>query len=127
MNAMRSVFEGYSIDNKGIEEAMKRLLNEHDVFICPHGAVAEQSAEKFIKKYKPKQPVVSFMTADPAKFFETVTGILGVEPPVPDSLRDLENKKQHSYKINKEDIDAGRDYSIYKQIVLDAVAESGLF
>jgi threonine synthase len=124
---MRRIFEGVTIDNNGIERGMKRLLNNYGIFVCPHGAVAEESVEYFINKYHPEQPIVSFMTADPAKFFETVTKILGTEPPVPKALKDLENKEQHYHEITREDVLSGRAYDKYKQIVLEAVAESGLF
>lgn len=127
LDAMRKDLEGITISNTGIKRAMRRLHKEHGVFACPHGCVAQEAAFIYEKRNKPEQPIVAFMTADPAKFADTVTKVLGVEPPIHESLRELENKERKFFKISRENIREGRAYEIYKGIVLNAIEESGLF
>jgi threonine synthase len=125
--AMRKDLEGITISNTGIKRAMRRLHKEQGIFACPHSCVAQEAAFIYEKRNKPKQPIISFMTADPAKFADTVTKVLGVEPPIHKSLRELENKERRFYKINRRNVSDRTAYEIYKGIVLNAIEESELF
>lgn len=127
ISAMRKDLAWKTIDDNGIAEAMRRLYKEHDIIVCPHGGVAEQATELLLGEGKIHKPVVSQMTAHPAKFPDVVEKVLGIELEMPKVLTDLDNIESNYYTITKEQIKSGNGYEIFKGIILEEAKESGIF
>ena len=79
-----------SISDKETKEAIKQAY-EKGIIIEPHGAVGWKAYEKV--KDKLSEKTILLETAHPAKFPEVLKEI-GAEVPVPESLKDLDNKKE---------------------------------
>ena len=62
----------------------------------PHGAVAWEGMEYYenLSDNNKNQLFVSLETAHPAKFNEEIKSILGFSLPFPESLRDIDSKKE---------------------------------
>jgi len=100
MDKLRDDFMSFSITNAEVDEAIKKMYNDHKIIIEPHGAVAIAAVEKA----KLDCRIVSLETADPAKFPEKINELLNIDPEVPESLQGLDEKKEE-YPIVDNDYD----------------------
>ncbi len=105
MEKLRKDFVSYSIKEDEVDDIIVRFYRKYKILVEPHGAVGIKAAEKAGEK----PPVVSFETADPAKFPEKITKLLGIEPPLPVSLSGLDNKKE-SFEILDNDYEEFKKY-----------------
>lgn len=108
MEKLRSDFVSYSITEEEVDEIIRRFYKDYGIIIEPHGAVGIKAAEKSSES----PPIVSFETADPAKFPEKIRDLLGIEPPVPASLQDIDSRKEDFEIIENE-------YEIFRKYLLD--------
>jgi len=97
LHKMRNDFFGVCIDDKATRRAISEAYNKYKLLLEPHGAVSWSGVETFIKysHLSEDKLIISLETAHPSKFIEEVHPILGFEPEIPESLKALENKKEH--------------------------------
>ena len=93
MEKLRNDFISFSITDKEVEEVIKRYYENYHIILDPHGAVGIAAYEKS----GIKTPVISIETADPGKFPEVIKNILGFEPEIPDTLKNLISKEENYY------------------------------
>ncbi|MGE5419337.1 MAG: threonine synthase [Chloroflexota bacterium] len=87
-------------------------FSELNVLLEPHGAVAWKGIEEYIDNQRNENYIyISLETAHPAKFPEELVKILNFAPVLPDSLAQLDSKKEFFQTINPE-------YSQLKEIIL---------
>ncbi|MBI2653840.1 threonine synthase [Candidatus Woesearchaeota archaeon] len=100
MKKLRKDIASFSITDKEVNEAIKRVYLKYKKLLEPHGAVGWCALERYIKNNK-AYLVVSLETADPAKFPNEIKKVLGVEPKIPKSLAGLRKKEEHFEVIDK--------------------------
>ena len=90
MEKLRRDFISFSISNREVDEVIRNVYDKYKIMIEPHGAVGFAAALK--ANYN--GCVCCLETAHPAKFPEKIREVLNMEPPVPDCLAWLMEKKE---------------------------------
>jgi threonine synthase len=85
------MFRAHRVDDAETLSVMKRMHNDHGMFVDPHTAVGIASAERCAE---PGVPTITLATAHPAKFPDAVKKATGVEPPLPEHLSDLMHRAE---------------------------------
>ncbi|MDD3878118.1 MAG: threonine synthase [Bacteroidales bacterium] len=100
---MRKEIYAISIDDAQTRQTIKETYHQFKVLLEPHGAVGWAGLKAFIKDNPAadlqEQLFVSLETAHPAKFPEEINTILGIDPELPDSLKNIENKQEFIIKM----------------------------
>lgn len=108
LNRMRKHFYGVSADDEATRKTIKEAWKNHQLLLEPHGAVGWYGLMQYIrengKKHGKDQLFVSLETAHPAKFPEEINRIIGIDPPLPASLENLDDKPEF---IDRIDLDYG--------------------
>jgi len=95
-----------SITDSETRKTIKEVYDRYQVILEPHGAVAYAAAEKY-----EKNKIVCLETAHPAKFPEIIREETGIDPKLPESMKNLEKKKENFIKIEN-------DYIKFKEFLL---------
>jgi len=82
---MASAIEGRAVDDARTMDTMKRVHDEHGLFVDPHTAVGCAAAWDHLADGRDEQVIV-LSTAHPGKFTETVRQATGAVPPLPERL-----------------------------------------
>lgn len=103
LSLMRQYFYGVSVDNEATRATIKEAYDQYSLLLEPHGAVGWKGLKDYLKTHPEKdlkdQLFVSLETAHPAKFPEEITRILGIDPPLPKSLENLDDKEEYVDQI----------------------------
>jgi len=85
-----------SITDRQTEATIVSAWNEHKLLLEPHGAVGWAGLTEYLSHYPAEQArtCISLETAHPAKFPEKITELLGVDPELPPSLQNLDDKEE---------------------------------
>ncbi len=87
-----------SINDNETRETIKQVYYRHKIILEPHGAVGWAGLQHYFtdnpKDNYPYQLSVMLETAHPAKFPQEINSILGIDPVLPASLLNLENKEE---------------------------------
>jgi threonine synthase len=94
LDKMRRDLWSISVSDKKTREAIKDAYSKHGLLLEPHGAVGWRALEEYMDSAG-SVFAVSLETADPAKFPEEITSVLGFEPEVPESLKGLDGMPEH--------------------------------
>jgi len=86
-----------SITDKTTEITMYETFTKYNTLLEPHGAVGWAGLMEYLENHpQDKQRIcISLETAHPAKFPEKITEILGVDPDLPPSLQNLDDKAEY--------------------------------
>ena len=104
MEKMRNDLISYSIGEDEADRTIVDFWHEKAILLEPHGAVAVSAA----RRYKGARQVISIETADPAKFPVKIRELLGIDPPVPESLRSIDGLEEKYYTLDN-------DYDIFRE------------
>jgi threonine synthase len=115
LGRMRKDLFAVSISDPQTEETMLHCYNDYGIMLEPHGAVAWQGLDSYLRQ----EPIdgneqvsyISLETAHPAKFREEMKRILKVYLPLPDSLAKVE-------KGSEEYISLGNDFKDLKDFII---------
>lgn len=92
-----------SITDNETRETIKKVYDRHQIILEPHGAVGWTGLQHYFadnpKDNYPYQLSVILETAHPAKFPQEINSILGMDPILPQSLSNLENKAEQVVKM----------------------------
>jgi threonine synthase len=98
LERMRDDFFTTSVSEDITRTTIKEVFDKYKILLEPHGAVAWEGVNRFIKLNKDhlseNQIYVSLETAHPAKFPDEIKKITGVEPSLPPSLSDILGKDE---------------------------------
>ena len=96
LNAMRNDIVSFSISDSVTRETIINFYRKFNKIIEPHGAVGWAALNMYRKQYSKSSSIkaISFETADPAKFPEEIQSLINVEPPIPQTLNETQNKKE---------------------------------
>ncbi len=112
MEALRRDFYSVSVSNEATRKTIKDAYERHSILLEPHGAVGWAGLTAYLKESGWGGLSVCLETADPAKFPEEITGVIGVKPKIPESMKGLSDKKEY-YK------DIPSDYGSLKEFLSD--------
>lgn len=95
-NIMRSDIAGYSISDAETTDTLRRVYNDTDYLLDPHGAVGYLATERWQAENDPQHNTLGIVleTAHPAKFLEDVEAIIGKSIEVPERLAALRNEQK---------------------------------
>ncbi len=103
-----------SITDEQTRETIKKVYDRHKVLLEPHGAVAWEGLQKYFEQHtkwnNTEQLSVALETAHPAKFPKEINEILGIDPVLPSSLMNLDEKPEKTVRL------AG-DYNSFKKFL----------
>jgi threonine synthase len=109
---MRKELWSVSISDLKTRETIADAYKDHHLLLEPHGAVGWAGLLEFIRENPaddaPDQLCISLETAHPAKFPDEIKNILGIDPPLPESLQGLETKPETFGKLEN-------DYRSFKE------------
>lgn len=94
---MKQDFFSLSVNDEQTRETIKNVWDKYNVLLEPHGAVAWKGVEEYLNENEENknQLIVSLETAHPAKFPDEIQKILNIDPELPESLKNLENKPEY--------------------------------
>ncbi len=108
-----SDISGATYSDQEISETLQKTFKENDYLLDPHGAVAFRALSENLDR---SETGIFLETAHPAKFKETVEGIIGEEIAVPDRLMAfLENEKKT--------VPSSGDFGEFKNLLLNLVKQ----
>jgi len=98
IDRLRNDMFAISITDEETRKTIKRVYDRHKIILEPHGAVGWEGLQQFFamnpsNKYN-NQLTVTLETAHPAKFPKEIQEILSIDPKLPVSLSNLDEKKE---------------------------------
>jgi threonine synthase len=90
--AMREHIFSVSVSDRETRETIKTVYDRYGVVLEPHGAVGWRGLEAYLEAMGDNALCVSLETAHPAKFPEAIESTIGIQPELPQSMKDLEKK-----------------------------------
>ncbi|MGV8079539.1 MAG: threonine synthase [Syntrophales bacterium] len=88
-----------SVSDAETRRTIRRVYDTFGVVLEPHGAVGWKGLETWLERHGDFPLCVSLETAHPAKFPEEVKAILGIDPGLPPSMRDLDSRTGEPHKM----------------------------
>lgn len=108
--AICAEISGCSYTDEQIRETVKATYDATKYLLDPHGAVGYRALKEYLK---PKEVGVFLETAHPAKFLETVEGIIGEKVEIPQKLQEFMKGQKQSVELPK-DFDTFKAYLLTK-------------
>jgi len=98
MERLRRDMFAVSISEDETRHAIRSAYEQHRLLLEPHGAVGWAGLQKYLAlEALAADPLcISLETAHPAKFPEEIRSILGFDPPLPPSLKGIEDREESS-------------------------------
>ena len=82
-----------SISDEETKKTIKRIYDSYGILLEPHGAVGWRGLERYFERFGDFPLCVSLETAHPAKFPDEITELLGIIPELPQSMKDIDQRK----------------------------------
>lgn len=96
-HSLKEVLTSYSITDEETVEVMKRVYNDHQYILDPHGAVGYACLNAHLEQH-PQQKGYFLETAHPIKFQETVSSAIGREITA-EGISGLSQKEKRAVKM----------------------------
>jgi threonine synthase len=111
LEEMRQNIFSVSVTDEQTRETIRNVYQRYHVVLEQHGAVGWAGLEEYLKTTPAEKLAVSLETAHPAKFPEEIQKILGLEIPLPESMKNIDQRKGSAVSL------AG-DYNDFKNYLL---------
>jgi threonine synthase len=111
LGEMRKRIFSLAVSDRETRRTIVETYQRYGVILEPHGAVGWRGLEEYLAQEGGSGPAISVETAHPAKFPEEIESLLGIHPPVPASLQDLESRQGSALPLPA-------DYSAFKDFLL---------
>jgi threonine synthase len=92
LNEMRKNIYSVSISDRETKKTIKRIYDQFRVLLEPHGAAGWRGLEVYLELYGDKPLCISLETAHPAKFPDEILELLGINPDLPQGMRDIDER-----------------------------------
>lgn len=99
---MKEKFSSYSYSDIETIEALKEIYQKYNYIADPHGAVGFLGLQEELKK-NPEAFGLFMETAHPVKFLETVENHLNITIPIPENIKQLQEKESYFYSVKTYD------------------------
>jgi threonine synthase len=113
-DSVKGRLSSYSITDEETRETIRRVYENEQYLLDPHGAVGYLSLERFLEEHQGRKGYF-LETAHPVKFPDAVEEITGEKITFPESVQDLAGKKKQSIQIDA-DYQQLKDYLLSKNI-----------
>ncbi|MDY0045654.1 MAG: threonine synthase [Syntrophales bacterium] len=90
--AMKKYIYAVSITDEETKRTITRVYRDHGVLLEPHGAVGWRGLELYEESFGSVPLCVSLETAHPAKFPAEIRDLLGIDPELPASMKDIDSR-----------------------------------
>lgn len=90
MKKLKNDFVSFSITDKEVAKTIKKYYQKYKIILDPHGAVGIAAYEKS----NINTPVISIETAHPGKFPDVIKEAIGIDPEIPNTLKNLISKDE---------------------------------
>jgi threonine synthase len=107
---LKEFITAYSITDAETAKTITEVNEKFNYLPDPHGAVAYAALKKYLEENNADEGIF-LETAHPVKFYDVVEPLVNSKIPVPDSVKQILNKKKSSKKISNQYQDL-RDYLI---------------
>ena len=108
---MRNELYSFTISDQKTKDTIGDAYSQYHVLLEPHGAVGWAGLMEYLKEFPeedvPNQLCISLETAHPAKFPVEIERILGITPPLPQSLQGIES-------LHESFLEMENDYESFK-------------
>jgi len=89
-----------SVSDEETKKTIKRAYEQYRVLLEPHGAVGWRGLEIYLERYGDFPLCVSLETAHPAKFPDEIKDLLGIIPELPQSMKDIDQRKGEPFELS---------------------------
>ena len=114
---MRERIYSVSISDQVTKETIENAYRRYGLLLEPHGAVGWRGLELFLETAGDFPLCFSLETAHPAKFPDEIKELLGIEPELPESMKDIDQRR------GEPDVLTG-GYGDFKSYLLDTLVET---
>jgi threonine synthase len=90
--SMIETIYGFSLSDSQTSQSIKEAYEKYNYTLCPHSAIAYKALENWKKRNN--DGGVFLCTAHPSKFADIVEKSIGAKVPLPESVKELQNKKK---------------------------------
>lgn len=95
LSAMRRDLYAVSVSDEETRRTIRDTYHDYGVILEPHGAVGWAGLIRYLKEVEDWSPCFSLETADPAKFPDEITNLIGINPKVPEVMSKLDRLEEH--------------------------------
>jgi threonine synthase len=106
---MRRHIFSVSVTDEQTRETIRNVYKKYQVILEQHGAVGWGGLEEYFKIAPDKRLAITLETAHPAKFPEEIQKLLGLNIPVPKSMKNLDQREGSAVSITN-DYDDFKNY-----------------
>ena len=92
---MKKHIYSVSISDRETKKTIKKIHDQYKVLLEPHGAVGWRGLEVYLELFGDAPLCISLETAHPAKFPEEIRELLGINPELPKSMKDIDERSGH--------------------------------
>ena len=112
LNKIKSDFCSSTVSDELTKQTLKNVYEQHQLLIDPHTATAFKAAEL----NSSDEEMLILSTAHPCKFSETVYQATGIEPKIPENIKNILNKKESCITLDN-------NLSAIKNYILERIKE----
>ena len=93
LEEMRRYIFSVSVTDEQTRETIRNVYNRYHVVLEQHGAVGWAGLDAYLKTAPDKKLAICLETAHPAKFPEEIQKLLGLTMPLPESMKDIDQRE----------------------------------
>ncbi len=112
LDEMRRRIFSVSVSDELTRQTIRSVYERYRVIVEQHGAVGWAGLEAYIKKTQDRRLAICLETAHPAKFPDEIKNLLGIDPELPESMKDLARREGSAVNMS-------RDFSAFKKYLKD--------
>ncbi|MCX5849344.1 MAG: threonine synthase [Deltaproteobacteria bacterium] len=109
LEEMRRHIFSVSVTDEQTRETIRNVYKKYQVILEQHGAVGWAGLEEYFKIAPDKKLAISLETAHPAKFPEEIQKLLGLTMPLPESMKNIDQREGSAVSITN-DYDDFKNY-----------------
>jgi threonine synthase len=109
LKEMRRHIFSVSVTDEQTRKTIKNVYERYHVVLEQHGAVGWAGLDAYLKTAPDKKLAICLETAHPAKFPEEIQKLLGLTMPLPENMKDLDQRKGSAVSITN-DYDEFKNY-----------------
>jgi len=110
LEEMRRHIFSVSVNDAQTRETIKSVYKRYKVILEQHGAVGWAGLEEYLKTAPEQKLAICLETAHPAKFPDEIVNLLGLTIPVPESMKNIDQRKGSAVAMSN-------DYDDFKRFL----------
>ena len=92
---MKTRIYSVSISDRETKKTIKKVYDQYKMLLEPHGAVGWRGLEVYLELFGDFPLCICLETAHPAKFPDEIRELLGINPDLPKSMKDIDERSGH--------------------------------